>query len=110
TPGAQIDLFMEDYSFISTLDTGVNALQTGADPTSFLELHIQDLAAFDTNQLSGSRALILISATSGVLGVPAFAPQAASTNVPDGLRVSGSSSIVVGTGKTAAIPAFITAN
>lgn len=109
TPGAQIDLFMQDYSFISTLDTGVNALQTGANPASFLELHIQDLAALDTNQLSGSRALVLVSAASGILGVPAFATQAASTNVPDGLRVSGSSPIVVGTGKTAAIPAFITA-
>lgn len=108
TPGAQIDLFMHDYSFISTLDTGVNAIQTGANPTSFLELHIQDLAALDTNQMSGSRALVLISAQSGVLGVSAYATQT-STNVPDGLGASGSSPIVVGTGKTAAIPAFITA-
>jgi hypothetical protein len=107
-PTAQ--LYVSDFGFVSTLDGGSNAIQvTGAG--SIIDLFINDEGIFDTNQLvAGAGGAAVTVAAVQVTGINPYTTQAgAPTAAPFGLVIRGSAAIVVGTGKTAAIPAFVTA-
>ena len=111
---AALLLYIQDFSFISTLDVGINAIQLSASAFSTANMLIQDGSALDTNQLvtgAGSTMIVDVSAVdtaSTFGGILPYMPQAgAPTTFPTGMRQNGSTAIVVGTGKTAAIPAFV---
>lgn len=107
--GSLFQLNMKDFSFISTFGAGTNAIQAAVGTTTIL---IEDDSVLDTNQLSApGGASVFVSAVTTIIGgfLP-YQPQAAApTTFPFGMRQKGSNAIVVGTGKTAVIPAFINA-
>lgn len=103
-------LFMRDFSFISTLDTGTNAVQISGGNH---DIFIADDAAIDVNQIArtGGTVNLFVSAAPGNLSFAAYATQVSAPTVfPHGMEIIGSSTIAAGTGKTAAIPAFINGN
>jgi hypothetical protein len=108
--GGSLNLHMHDAAFISTLDGGSLALRATA---GVLQIFIQDAAAVDANMLSiggATTGSVIVSSVS----FPGFSPYgtqpSAPTVPPFQMVVRGTAAILVGTGKTAVIPAFITAN
>lgn len=103
-------IYMQDFTFIGTFDGGSNAIQVGAGQT---QLCIEDQAILDTNMLLapiGSVNVLVSSVPITFSGFQAYMPQAgAPTIVPFAFVQRGSTAIAPGTGKTAAIPAFISA-
>ncbi len=104
-------IYMADFSYIGSLDGGVNAVRV-AGGGSLRQLSIEDSSIFDANMLVSAAGLVnvLVSAsTVAFVGIPPYNAQAlAPTIVPYAYVQRGSSAIVVGTGKTAAIPVFLT--
>ncbi len=104
-----LTIYMGDFSYIGSFDGGVNAVRVDAGLT---QICVQDEAIFDTNSLvsPGLFVNVLVSATTAQFtALPAYGTQAlAPLVVPFGYIQWGTAAIVVGTGKTAAIPAFIT--
>jgi hypothetical protein len=101
--GANADLLLLDFASFTSLG-GTNAIRVAAGAVLTIEMSGESL--LDTNQL------IAAAGTTGVtVGYFAiYRTQAGAPAVDPQIRQSGSTAIVVGTGKTAAIPAFITAN
>lgn len=101
--GAGADLLLQDFAGIFAFG-GTNAITVAAGAVVTLELAGESL--LDTNQL------VAAVGTTGVTVdyFAVFRTQAGAPTVSPQIRQSGSAAIVVGTGKTAAIPAFITAN
>jgi hypothetical protein len=104
-------LYMRDFSFISTLDVGTNAIQVPA--VNQLILILESSATLDRNQLSvapGSFAIVNVSGSAVPFSDPPYQPQAsAPATVPQGMRFSGSTAIDPVTGKTPVIgTTFIT--
>lgn len=104
-----LTIYMGDFSYIGSFDGGVNAVRVDA---ALSQICVQDEAIFDTNQLvsPGTFVNVVVSATTASFTLlPAYGTQAlAPLVVPFGYIQWGTAAIVVGTGKTAAIPAFIT--
>jgi hypothetical protein len=102
-------LTLRGSSFISTLDGGTNAVQVNA--ASFLQLLIDDFSGVDTNQLVAPAGTAIVCISGDV--IPPFVPYGtqagAPTIIPSGFLQKGSAAIVVGTGKTAAIPVILSA-
>jgi len=100
--------YMQDFSFVGSLDGGVNAIRVAV---ALSEIHIQDEAIFDTNQLTAAALSVNVFVSSTEITQTALKPYAsqaaAPTILPFGFVQRGSADIVVGTGKTAAIPAFV---
>lgn len=104
--GGVCQISMRDFSFISTLGGGTNAIQQTAGA---LQFNIEDGASLDTDQYAYTAGTVTVSVSAGQLfGFIPYQPQAGAPLVnPVGMITSGTAAIVVGTGKTAAIPAFI---
>lgn len=98
---------LEDSAFISSLDGGTNAIRVNVG--SFLQLLIDDESGIDTNQLVAPAGTAVV-ATSGA-PIPPFATYAAQagapTIIPSGVTQKGTAAILVGTGKSAVIPAIV---
>lgn len=97
------DLFLKDFAEISNFG-GTNAITVAAGAQ--MSLALSEEALLDTDML------VAAAGTTG-LQVGYFAilrTQAGATTVTPQVRQSGTAAIVVGTGKTAAIPAYINAN
>lgn len=105
-----LNLYMQDGAFISTLDGGSLAIRaTGGT----LQIFIEDSAALDANMLSvgvGVTTNVFVSSTSFAGFAPYQTQPAAAAVIPLQMVVRGTATIDGVTGKTLAIPAFITAN
>lgn len=103
-----LNLYMQDFSFISSIGGGTNAIRT-TNP-GFLSIFIEDSATLDTNQLTSTGAIVLVSGN-GSPGFLAYRSQAGAPNItPLGMREVGSTPIDGLTGKSLAIIAFVNAN
>jgi len=100
-------LSLNDSSFVSTLDGGTNAVQVAAG--AFLQLMISDNSTFDTNQLVApvGTAIVIVGGEPSPPFVSYGTQAGAPTIRPSGIIQKGTAAIVAGTGKTAAIPAFM---
>jgi hypothetical protein len=101
--GGDFDLFMADFAIVTTPGGGTPALTRTAPATIVLAL--EDTANFDNNMLTAAGGVTVIVSPTATYGTQA----GAATIIPIKQRQSGSTAIAAGTGKTAAIPAFITA-
>lgn len=100
---SSVDLLIKDFAAIINFG-GTNAITVAAPAT--MTIAISEEAVMDPNML------VAAAGTTGVqVGYFArYGTQAGAPTVPPQVRQSGTAAILVGTGKTAAIPAFITAN
>jgi len=106
-----LNLYMQDGAFISTLDGGSIAVR--ASVGGVLQIFIEDTAVLDANMLSvgvGVTGNVFVSSTAFPGLLPYNTQVAAAAVIPLGMVARGSTAIVAGTGKTAAIPAFLNAN
>jgi len=103
--GGDYAILVTDFGSITTPGGGVSAM-TVAAPGSLL-LHVQDSSGVDTNMLVSPAAIttVVVAPASQYL-----AQAGAPTIIPAKMTQKGSSAIVVGTGKTAAIPVFMSAS
>lgn len=101
-------LYLQDFSFIGTLDGGTNAIRVAS---ALSQINIQDESIFDTNQLVAAAASTNVYVSATEITNTALKPYGnqvgAPTIVPFGLVQRGSTALSVA-GKTVAIPAFIT--
>jgi hypothetical protein len=97
-------IYMLAFSAITTPGGGTPAVKVAAPGT--LALAVEDTSAFDTNMLTAAAGVTVSVGDGATYLTQAGAP----TIVPVKMIQSGSSAIVVGTGKTAAIPVFMSAN
>lgn len=101
-----VTLFMRDFAFISSLDGGTNALQNQTGSI----VQIEAGSTLDVNQFQSAGAIVTVSGPSVPFSDPPYQPQAGAPTVfPQGMVQKGTAAIVVGSGKSAAIPAFIRA-
>lgn len=102
-------IYLTDFSYVGSLDGGVNAVRVAG---SLSQITIEDASIFDTNQLVSPAGAVNVLVTSTEITSTALKPYesqaSAPTIVPFGFVQRGTASIAVGTGKTAAIAAFIT--
>lgn len=99
--GGDYTIFIKDETSVTTPGGGTPAVTVTAP--GILDIVIADLGAFDTNMLTA-----LAGVTVTVAPAARYLPQAgAPTIIPLVQRQVGSTAIVVGTGKTAAIPVFL---
>ncbi len=97
-------ILLTDFSLVTNSGGGGPAIVALAPATVFLG--VDDVAALDTDMLSAPVGVVVVEvAPAGRF----FAQAAAPTVVPTIHRQVGTSTIVVGTGKTAAIPVFLNA-
>jgi hypothetical protein len=104
-------VIMDDQSIVSTLDAGSGALQTVAP--GFLFLQVNDSSSFQNDMLIAAVLTAQVNCTGPDQdgGFPSYATQTGAPLInPIGLVQKGSDSIVLGTGKSAAITAFIGPN
>lgn len=101
-------LYMQDASFVGSLDGGTNAIRVAA---ALSEIHIEDVAIFDANMLVSAAAAtrVFVSSTEITLvGLPQYGAQASAPTIfPFGLVQKGTATLVAGA--TAAITAFVAA-
>lgn len=103
--GGDYAIVLGDASQISVTGGPATAVSVAAPGT--LLLLLEDLSSVATGTVTAAAGTTTVAVAPGAQ----YFPQAgAPTIVPQVQRQAGSSAIVVGTGKTAAIPAFINAN
>ena len=110
--GGDLHVYMRDFTYIGSLDGGGAAIRITGGAGSLLS--IEDASILDADKLSapvGSINVIVAAVAVSFSGLTPYQSQAAAPTIgPFGLIQRGSAAIVAGTGKTAAIPAFITAS
>lgn len=109
--GGDLRLYQSDFTYIGTIDGGTNAIRISS-VLGNEQISIQDEALFDANQLVAvNNVLVMVPARQmNFVGLKSYQSQAGAPTIsPHGLVLYGSAAIVVGTGKTAAIPAFVDA-
>jgi hypothetical protein len=103
-------LILDDQSLIGTFDGGTSAIQvTGGAPGLFIQ--VNDSSSFQADMLVSAATLTQVNVAGPPASSPSFpryAAQAAAPLInPAGLVETGSDAIVLGSGKSAAITAFI---